>query len=322
MLRRTWSSTTKPPPWAQVDLTHPLGAHCQLACLFNDGSGTPHIPDANFANDFDDAPSVQYYQTLGNRTPLLFGPTTPPVWTYNSHGKALYCGATFSGVDLGFIYQKESYDLDYPEGVRDAVISRGQTCLIIRRKVDTTARASTLFGTEDDGSFPAGHRCGAHVPYSDGTVYWDYGGNGGNNRLTVSGLTFTTLVEKWAFLAGPQGSSIWRDGIKLASQATALTRIVNTSTGNNGGWVINGGNGLAVNGGGDLQEYNFVMHLATQWSDDMVRWWSAEPYAAFYLPFAQRNYYFVGVAPPATADQLVIAPQAAMPRGPWVPVAY
>src|SRR5260370_1456226 len=129
-------------------------------------------------------------------------------------------------MDLGFIYLKESYDLDYPEGLRDATISRGQTCLIIRRKVDTTARASSLFGTEDDGSFPAFHGCGAHVPYSDGTVYWDYGGNGGANRLTVAGLTFTTLVEKWTFTAGPQGSAIWRDGIKLASQATALTRVV------------------------------------------------------------------------------------------------
>jgi len=284
----------KPPPNARVDLTHPLGRNCQAVCLFNDSIGTMHNP-GGISNTFIDTPAVQYYQTQGNRIPLTFG-TTAPTWVTNTHGKALYCGSTFSGMDIGFIDGMFSYDLDFPEFLVGATVTRGQTVLVIRRKVDTTARASSLFGVEDSGgAIPVTARCGAHVPYSDGTVYWDYGNNTGDNRLSAAGLTFTTNVEKWIFTAGPRGSTIWRDGIKVASQSVPLTRIVTDQFSNFGGPVINGGNGLSTSGGGDLKEFNFIMYIASQWSDDLCQWWFGEPYAAFYEPFMNRSYFIQGI---------------------------
>lgn len=292
MLIRSHRGINKPPPTARVDLTHPLGRNCQAVCLFNDSIGTMHNP-GGISNTFIDTPHVQYYKTLGNRIPLTFG-TTAPVWVTNSHGKALYFGSTFSGMDVGFHPSRESYDLDYPEYLNFATVTRGQTVLVIRRKVDTTARASSLFGVEDaGGGIPTSARCGAHVPFSDGTVYWDYGNNTGANRLTVAGLSFTTNVEKWIFTAGPRGSNIWRNGIKVAEQSTPLTRVVTDQFSNFGGPVINGGNGIPTSTGGDLQELNFIMYIASQWSDEMCRWWFGEPYAAFYTPFTNRSYYFM-----------------------------
>jgi hypothetical protein len=283
----------KPPPYARVDLTHPLGRKCQAVCLFNDDPG-PAKNAGSIANTFVDAPSVQYYQTQGGRSPLVFG-TSVPTYTYNSHGKAISFGSTFSGMDIGLIIGRESHDMDYPEFLIGSTVTRGETILIIRRKTDTTARSCTLFGVEDALEAATG-RCGAHVPFSDGTVYFDYGGAAGSNRLTLGGLTFTTNVEKWVFHAGPRGSAFWRDGIKLTSQSTALTRVFPVSFVNDGGWILNGGNGLSTSGGGDLQEVNFVMYIAEQWDDDRIRWWFGEPYAAFYTDFMDRSYFFIGAA--------------------------
>lgn len=285
-MRRQHYNVTKPPPHARVDLTHPLGRNCQAVCLFNDGQGTPKVPSGISgisADTYVDSPLVQYYQTLANRIPIVFGPAIPS-WSVNAAGKALSCSSTPSGMDMGILPGQDSFDFDFPEFPFGATVSRGETVLVIRRKLDTTARASTLFGVEDSVFMPTTIRCGAHVPYSDGSVYWDYGGLSGVNRLIVAGLTFTTNVEKWIFHAGPRGSAIWRDGVLVGSQTSPLTRTVTSMTPfdqNFGGWMINGGNGL-TGSGGDLQEFNFIMYIANQWSDAQCRWWFAEPYAAFY----------------------------------------
>lgn len=297
MLLRTRAFVTKPPQWARVDLTHPLGRKCQLACLFAEGAGTPkYIGPGGFSVNFTDGPHVDYYQTQGNRL-INMGGTTTPSWTTNAAGRCLLFGATYSKLQWGTTASSNSFDLDYPEVLAGVAVTRGQTVCLIRRKVDTTLRPSTLFGVEDSGGGnPITVKCGSHCPYSDGTVYWDYGGNSAPNRLTISGLTFTTLVERWTFTAGPQGMAIWRDGKKLTSSSTAITRVVTDSFANFGSWNLNGGNGLPVATSGDAQEVNFAMYLATQWTDEQCRWWAAEPYAAFYVPFMGRSYYFLGTA--------------------------
>jgi len=286
---RTNFNITKPPPYARVDLTHPLGRNCQLVCLFSDGQGTLNKIPGPISGEFKETPSVQYYQTFANLVPYIVAPLTPPVWTVNAAGRALLCDPNVCGMDMGFLYQRECYDIDYPEFAIGATVARGQTVCIIRRKIDTTLRASTLFGVED-GGLADSSRCGAHVPYSDGNVYWDYGGNGAPNRLVVGGLSFTTNVEKWIFTAGPQGSNIWRDGIKVGSQSTPLTRIVPAQFSDFTAWIINGGNHLGF--AGDAQEFNFIMYIANQWSDAQCEWWFGEPYAAFYTSFMTRHNFF------------------------------
>lgn len=301
MLFRTRSFPQKPPPYARVDLTHPLGRNCQCVCLFNDGDGVPKNAGPTGVNTYIDTPTVQYYQTQGGRFPMLFG-STVPTWTTNAAGRCVYFGGTFSGMDMGLIPGWETYDIDYPEFLIGATVARGETVCIIRRKVDSTLRASVLFGVEGTG-LPNTERCGTHCPYSDGNIYWDYGGVGANNRLSIFNPGWSTNVERLIFHAGPRGSAVWRDGVKLGSQAVALTRSPTTQTSNFTGMTLNGGNGMAVNGSGDLQEINYAMFIANQWSDEQCRWWFAEPYAAFYTPMMGRNYFFVGPVPrPETSE--------------------
>ena len=75
----------------------------------------------------------------------------------------------------------------------------------------------------------AARRIGAHVPYTDGVVYWDFGGTtAGTTRLTASGLT-TSVKDVWAFTTGPRGMEIWQNGVLRASNAATPTRSPSTS---------------------------------------------------------------------------------------------
>ena len=62
----------------------------------------------------------------------------------------------------------------------------------------------------------------AHMPGTDGYVYFDFGSTGTSNRIsTPSTVTKSTNVESWCFVAGPnKGREIWRNGIKLAGDAS------------------------------------------------------------------------------------------------------
>src|SRR5206468_1455676 len=110
------------------------------------------------------------------------------------------------------------------------------------------------------------------------------------NVLTASSLTYTTTVEHWVFTAGPRGSSIWQNGVKVASQATAITRNTNVNSGS----VFALGRGTEVSTTEEQQEFNFFQVNDQQWSDDLCQWWSAEPYAHLYKPIAQRRYLMMG----------------------------
>lgn len=104
------------------------------------------------------------------------------------------------------------------------------TVLVHKRKRDGTNRASSAFGTLQVAS-AAGDagRLGAHVPFSDGTVYWDFAGfTSGTSRLSVSGLTFGEDV--WVFSAGPRGMDIWQNGLLRASQSGHATRLASADT--------------------------------------------------------------------------------------------
>ena len=304
MLLKTSSRITKPPPYARVDLTHPLGRKCQAVILFSSGQGLGKNAGPVGATTFIETPPVQYYQTQNNRLSMIFG-TTVPVMTANSYGPAMFFGSDFSGMDIGVIPGFETYDLDYPEFGVGATVDRGQTICVIRRKVDTTLRASTLFGVEDAIYGTSVNCCGTHCPFSDGFVYWDYGNNTGlPNRIIATGQSWHTRVERFVFHAGPRGSAIWRDGQVIASQAVAVSRIVPAMASDFSGWTLNGGNRRAVNGSGDIQEINFIIYIADQWSDAQIQWWFEEPYAMLYTSFMDRSYFFLGAAaaPPAISE--------------------
>jgi hypothetical protein len=80
-------------------------------------------------------------------------------------------------------------------------------------------RQSTMFG------FESGSRMQTHCPWSDGNIYWDFGGSAAPNRLTVSGQSFA--LNAWnhmVFIAGAIGSQVWRNGLLIGSSSTAISR--------------------------------------------------------------------------------------------------
>ncbi len=159
---------------------------------------------------------------------------------------------------------------DYFERTLETIAPTTQvTVLAIREKTDTTNRTSALFGVQDT-SGGALSRCGAHVPWSDGTVYWDFGGQSGANRLSVASLSFTG-VEHWAFTAGRMGLRIYQNGIQRASSATAVTRTADSAL----AFRIGAGNNT---NNADLQRIYFFALLNEEWTHGQVLEWIANPY--------------------------------------------
>jgi hypothetical protein len=245
--------TMKPPLGALVNPEHPLGRDFRFGVLLNEGFG---IPTTQYANLGTSAATV-----------LVVG---TPGWNSNARGIAYQCPSVNDYLRFGV----------------DVMPTSAVTVCVVRRKLDTTLRASGLFGQL--AATTTAKRCGASVPKADGTVNWYFGGSTAPNLVTASGLSFTTDVEDWVFTAGPQGSSIWQNGVKVASQATAITRTA-------------GGNNTCLNRGiesgsstGDIQEINFFQVVGQQWSDDLCRWWSAEPYVQLYPHPTRRRYFLLG----------------------------
>ena len=154
------------------------------------------------------------------------------------------------------------------------------------RKLDTVNRASGAIGVSGDGA--SGPRCGVHLPYSDGVVYWDFGGQTENTtRESVSGLTVTG-PHIWIFTSGPRGMEIWQDGILRSSNTANPTRTSDSARSCQ----------LGVHGGigGDAAGYGWVYINQRQLTLDQCRHLSLEPFA-FLQPIIRRRY----VVPEAAA---------------------
>lgn len=138
---------------------------------------------------------------------------------------------TASSSRLGFVNRGKAHvvraadSTDYLKILSDAdaqaLLPTGDCTLVLHyKKTDGTARAAGAFGTTDSGG-PG--RIGAHLPYSDGNVYFDYGGaTSGASRVVVTGPTFGDDV--WAFTAGAHGMEVWQNGVLMNSHASAITR--------------------------------------------------------------------------------------------------
>jgi hypothetical protein len=217
-----------------------------VACwLFNEGGGPP----------FELVRQI-------NRAVQWNGAT----WTVG----ALGVSASFPGV-TSYLQLGDATELGLPT-------SRA-TVLVRRRKTDTTLRASALFGLSGGTD-----RLGAHVPYSDGTVYWDFYDFNGANRLTWGGYPVSTAPETWAFVAGPSGSAIYFNGQVKASQGSAVTVRANPGSVL---FEVNSGQGL-VGTNGDLQEINQLLILDAEWSAAQVAEWHFNPYAFLTRPRPRR----------------------------------
>ncbi len=245
--------------WVQINPDHPFSAGFRWGLLFHEGVGFPTL--------------------LPGSIPMTRVITGAPAWASNVEGGAYQFPTLNDWVTL----TPAQADLD-------AVSTTVTTILVIRRKLDTTARSSQLFGPNSGG---AAVDVGAQVPYSGGTTHWYFGGYSAPNLLSVAGLSYSaTIPDRMVFTAGPLGSSIWQNGIKRASQSTAVTRTANP----HGGFELN-----HAQAGSDLIEFNLFHVIDRQWPDSLCQWWSAEPYAHLYTE-VQRSYQFLSSSGPTAVE--------------------
>lgn len=163
--------------------------------------------------------------------------------------------------------------------------SGGFTVALHYRKIGAAA-ASAGFGL--DATASAAFRAGTHFPFSDGTLYWDFGGNSaGTSRLTAASLTYGD--DFWVFTAGVRGMEIWQNGIRRAQQASAVDWSSNSNP------YLLGMHGTATNA--DDSECAIFLTCARQWSaaecaawNRETAWDTVEPVVLYVKPAAAGSY--------------------------------
>ena len=102
----------------------------------------------------------------------------------------------------------------------------------------TIILVKSLYGSLTNGSTGIGYsggasdRVNAHLPFGNGTVYWDYGNaTEGSGRLSVSGQTWPLhQLDAFALVAGAsRGREIWRNGVLIASNTSATASRASTT---------------------------------------------------------------------------------------------
>jgi len=161
----------------------------------------------------------------------------------------------------------------------------GTTIYCLQRHTDTTLRSASLFGTFDGTTLT--RRCGGHAPFSDGTVYWDYGGASGGQRLTWTGLGGKDVnrLNRWCFVAAQRGLEIWHQGILRNSNSTAASR----TTAADDKFVIDSGNTSSA-AAGDIQEIYLFLVWNRGLSQGEVRRLDSNPWQVFATSDIQRSF--------------------------------
>lgn len=156
--------------------------------------------------------------------------------------------------------------------------TQGCTIVMGYRKRDATSRTAGAFDVQPDASVSY---CGAYLPFSDGTVYWDFGGfAAGATRLSVAGLTFGDDV--WAFSTGARGMEIWQNGILRASNAANPSR-----TGTSNSFFL----GAHAGASNDVADYTFFYLYNLQLPQAAIEQLAVEPFAVLTQP--RRRFYMV-----------------------------
>lgn len=123
------------------------------------------------------------------------------------------------------------------------------TVVLGHRKTDLTDRDSYGFGLAAFGA----KTISCTMPFSDGNVYWDYGGFGSGNRVTWTSADIDTKPHIWGFTVGNSTQEIWRDGVRKAVNAASdASRTASNSTDSNQFHIISNGSAS------DASEHYFV----------------------------------------------------------------
>lgn len=241
--------TAKPPLGSQINWGHPLSVGLNFVLPLNEQGGVPRVLNKPATSSF------------GGAAAWINSPISPAI--------------NFPSTTDYFILGTET-QLELP--LKEA------TVVFIRRKTDATLRTVTSFGALG----ALGTYLHAYVPAVDGTVYWDFGDQTSTGRFSVASLAFSTREERWVFIHGPGGSSIWQNGVKAGFSST-VNGVRTASTAN---FSLN----QSAIANGDFQDFSFFALYNKGWPDALAQWWSAEPYGMF-VPQSPRVRYFV---PPQT----------------------
>lgn len=234
---------SKPPRTEGVNRRHPLANGLIGAFTFSD----PLLPIENLV-----APSSRYgftgtpltrFGSIG--TPFSFDPGT-------RFGGGVRCTSVSAG-------QYVTLGIDSGQFPQSRV-----TILIGIKKMDGTNRPTHALHTGSGGT----SLFELLVPFTDGTVYFDWGGGvSGSTRVSVGGLTKGDDV--WAFTTGPRGMEIWQNGLKKASNSATPSRTSGAST------PISIGEATL---GADLAITSFVFFWDRQLLPSEIRSLSDQPY--------------------------------------------
>lgn len=165
-------------------------------------------------------------------------------------------------LDAGLIIAADGDDL-FPS-TTDATI------FVVRRSLDTTARDSSLFGyTASDTD-----RVSTSAPWSNGILYFDFGGTAAAQRIDVA-FAKSTSVDYLVFVAGGgKGREVWRNGIKIAGD-----------TAKNGSRAATAANfriGSQVSTVASDGEEIYLFGISNRaWSDIEIASWTKNPWQIF-----------------------------------------
>jgi len=268
----SWGNS-KPPAGTPLDPSHPLARGLVLACPLNDGLGGGTASD------------------LGARVADLSGMNRNGTF---AAGSTYIKTATRHGFGVRSINAGGTNTVSF--GPSNAILpTTACTVVIGYRKTDATNRASSAFG---GGTGAAAF--GAHLPYSDGTVYWDFGGTSAGNRLSKSGLAFGD--DLWAFTYGGRGQEIWQNGRRQATGVVGGGR-----TGTSSSLLLGLYNGI----GADLAETWLFLIYNRELTPSEIREVSASPFSMFAPPVWRR--YVISIPPnPSTLAGTLQQPTASL----------
>lgn len=161
----------------------------------------------------------------------------------------------------------------------DFVPTTAVSILMLYEKGDGSNR-NCLAGSVDYGLGSITNSCNHHVPFSDGVVYFDWGGNvNGVTRVQVGGLSFG--ADRWVFTVGSRGMEIWQNGIKQASNGVTPTRNKDATMPFKLGASVSGSGTLC-----DIAHWNVYAMWSRQLTPDEIVTVSADPYLLWEQPSA------------------------------------
>lgn len=218
---------------------------------------------------------------LDRSSPLTRGlievarPVPQGVRTYNRPGNAGLTGGTVQVGRVG-LARSHTSNTDNTTVVVDGTRLPTTQCTVLVYFSRRSTILTGFYGFANSDALTFNQRISSHLPYSDGVVYWDFGGvSAGTTRVNTGVLSWPADTPMlFVMTSGPRGMEIWRDGQLLASNGASPTRTTSASTDS---WRLGG----PVDQADPHNDYHLAALWERQLSSAEVRELSANPWRLF-----------------------------------------